>query len=117
MAEEEKGIKPYTCFDAKEEAGTSIDWLDGLRASIKKWEQIVEGNTEAYHAGQVCGICLVAYNIAGGYKESCQECYQVFPVLRHLCAGGGSISEAEPEEVLAYLKERLEQLENEERRI
>lgn len=112
-----QGIKPYTHFDAVEEVGPSVDWLDGLRASVKKWEQIVEGDTETYRVGQVCGICLVAYNIVGDYKESCQECYQVFPMLRYLCGDGTRIGKVRSEEVLTYLKERLEQLVNEERRV
>lgn len=53
---------PYTRKDAEREVGTSTDWAIGLATSIKKWEQIVEGDVDSYDRDEFCGLCFVAAN-------------------------------------------------------
>lgn len=53
---------PYTRKDAIREVGDSMDWLVGLEASIKKFEQRVGGNVDSYSRHDHCGLCIVLHN-------------------------------------------------------
>ena len=81
----------YTFEDAQREVGDSTDWSVGLEASIKKWEQRVEGDVNSYGRSTDCGLCLVAYNKAA----PCADCP---------CAICGSLSDYSDEGVLQILK-------------
>lgn len=89
---------PYTREDAKREVGNSKDWLVGLEASIKKWEQRVRGDVESYGRNKDCGLCFVADN----RKLHCRDC-PAYP----FCCG---ISGQDGKEVLQALKNLRKEL-------
>jgi len=84
-------MNPYTKEDAKREVGDSTDWIVGLEASIKKWEQRAEGDVLSYRRDSDCGLCFVTSN-RGTFCSDCP------------CTMCLSMSEYEDEEILQILK-------------
>jgi len=95
----------YEIHDMEREVGNSKDWLVGLRASIKKWEQIVAGDGESYYKTQRCGLCQVD----NMYNAGCRHCRIVFPAIRRLCCNVDP-DNMNPKRILTYLRRRHTQL-------
>ena len=96
----------YTVRQAKKEIGGSRDPITGLEASIKKWEQIVAGDTESYKSWEACGLCMVDDNDG----QDCGWCEETFPAISRLCRRGRSIDKTDPRRLLAYLRRSLTRL-------
>lgn len=96
----------YTVHQAREEIGGSRDPIAGLEASIKKWEQIVAGDTKSYLSWEACGLCMVDDNDRG----DCGWCEETFPAMKHLCGRGRLIDKMDPRPLLTYLRGSLTRL-------
>jgi len=83
----------------------STDWEEGLKATIQKWEIIVEGQG-LVPTGTQCGLCIVAEN----RDESCYECYE-FLGLSYITISSCPPPDWTSEETLAFLKKRLLEVE------
>lgn len=96
----------YTAEQARREIGGSLDPIAGLEASIRKWEQIVAGDTKSYLSWEACGLCMVDDND----RRDCRWCEEVFPAMKHLCGRGRLINKTDPRRVLTYLRRSLTRL-------
>lgn len=96
----------YTVHDTKREVKGSKEWPVGLRASIKKWEQIVAGDEESYRRDQRCGLCIVD----NMYNSGCRQCRIICPAIWRLCCNVDP-DDMNPKRILTYLRRRLTQLE------
>lgn len=54
--------KSITMNDAINAIGKSKSFNEGLKWSIRKWQQISKGNEETYPHDFWCGLCIVADN-------------------------------------------------------
>lgn len=93
----------YIQEDAIREVGNSTDWLVGLEASIKKYEQRVAGDVGSYQKTERCGLCFVAGN-RGIDRSTCTHC-----LASSICAGGVFTIDTS-EEILQALKKLRKEL-------